>query len=76
MFTAKDYVQYAQFYWEFEIGPPNCFLTLISGSAKWSTSLPTTMTGQPVSFSAYRGLWKQCYGTGGTGNSFQVSYKG
>ena len=31
------------------------------------------MTGQPVSFSAYRGLWKQCYGTGGTGNSFQVS---
>ena len=50
------------------------FITLISGSAKWSVSLPTTMTGQPVSFSAYRGLWKQCYGTGGTGNSFQVSF--
>ena len=51
------------------------FITFISGSAKWSVSLPTTMTGQPVAFSAYRGLWKQCYGSGGTGNSFQVSYQ-
>jgi len=46
-------------------------MTTTLWSAKWSVSLPTTMTGQPVSFSAYRGLWKQCYGTGGTGNSFQ-----
>ena len=51
------------------------FVMWILGSSKWSVSLPTTVSGQPITISAYRGLWKQCYGSGGTGNSFQVSFQ-
>merc|ERR1712156_460571 len=40
-------------------------LTLWSlGTTKWSTSVPLTTSGMPISFQAHRGLWKQCYGSG------------
>lgn len=37
------------------------------GSPKWSVSVPQTQAGQPITFEAYRGLWKQCYGSGQSG---------
>jgi len=33
-------------------------------TVKWSRSVPMTTAGQPITFQAYRGLWKQCYGSG------------
>jgi len=33
-------------------------------TVKWSRSVPMTNSGQPITFDAYRGLWKQCYGSG------------
>ena len=41
------------------------------GTTKWSVSVPMTASGQPITFEAYRGLWKQCYGSGQAG--FNVS---
>merc|ERR1712147_72378 len=49
-------------------------LTLWSmGSPKWSVSVPQTQAGQPITFEAYRGLWKQCYGSGQSGFNTQCN---
>merc|ERR1711976_710328 len=49
-------------------------LTLWSmGTAKWSVSTPQTASGQPITFEAYRGLWKQCFGSGQSGFNTQCN---
>merc|ERR1712189_84515 len=47
------------------LGLAACVLTLwCLGSPYWAVSVPQTATGQPITFKAYRGLWKQCFGQG------------
>jgi len=47
------------------LGLGACILTLwCVGSYKWSVSVPQTASGQPISITASRGLWKQCMSSG------------
>jgi len=48
-------------------------VTWCNCSPHWADSLPITGNGAHVPFSAYRGLWKQCYGTGESGGSFSTN---